>query len=218
MPACRSPTARLRPRSPPVFPDAQPRSGCTQGCAATRDAWRPLFPHLTLGLCFLPALLTLTERCRGPLRRQVLDRAWAVSHALTKAQCAQRLRRVAEWARTSRDGAVAQTMAKRARHRADVTPAYDCPQAARTPTAVDRGHNPLDRVLSALPDCHAPQASARWAVRAWALQWHFPPYGPRLRHNQPTRSSPVADLNGVPYPPTWLPTLLGASSMGGLRL
>lgn len=201
-----------------VFPAYAPRSVCTDGFAATRDAWHQLFPYLTLVLCFLHAILKLTERCRGPLRRQVLDRAWAVYHAVTKAQFAQRLRRLAEWARTSLEGSLAQTIAKTARHRNDFTPAYDCPQAARTTNAVDRVHNHLDRALYAMRYCHGQPASARLAVRAWALQWNFHPYGSRLRHDQPSRSSPFADLNGFHYHPNWLQNLLIASSMGGFRL
>jgi hypothetical protein len=201
-----------------VFPDYQARSLCTDGFQATRDAWRQLFPQLTLVLCFLHSILKLTERCRGAVRRQVLDRAWSVYHAVTKAQFAQRLRRLAEWARPSLHGSVAETVAKMTRHRADFTPAYDCPQAARTTNAVDRVHNHLDRVLYAMRYCHGHPASARLAVRAWAMQWNFHPYGPRLRHDQPSRSSPFADLNGFSYHPNWLHNFLIASSMGGLRL
>ena len=66
--------------------------------------------------------------------------------------------------------------------------------------------------------CHATTASARLAVRAMALQGHFHPYGSRLRRDQPSRVSPLHDLNGFQYHPNWLPNLLIASSMGGLRL
>jgi hypothetical protein len=201
-----------------VFPDYQARSVCTDGFQATRDAWHQLFPQLTLVLCFLHSILKLTERCRGALRRQVLDRAWAVYHAATKGQFSQRLRRLAQWAHTTLDGSVAEMIRKMAHHRDDFTPAYDCPQAARTTNAVDRVHNHLDRVLYAMHYCHGQQASARVAVRAWALQWNFHPYGPRLRHAHPLRSSPFADLNGFHYHPNWLQNLLVASSMGGLRL
>ncbi len=201
-----------------VFPAYRVRSVCTDGFQATRDAWRRLVPQLILVLCFLHSILKLTERCRGTLRHQVLERAWSVYHAVTKAQFAQRLRRLAEWARTSLDGSVAQTIAKMARHRAEFMLAYDCPQAARTTNAVDRVHNQLDRVLYAMRYCHGQQASARLAVRAWALQWNFHPYGSRLRRDQPARSSPFADLNGFHYHPNWLQNLLVASSMGGLRL
>jgi hypothetical protein len=201
-----------------VFPAYQARSVCTDGFQATRDAWHQLFPQLTLVLCFLHSILKLTERCRGALRRQVLDRAWAVYHAATKGQFSQRLRRLAQWAHTTLDGSVAEMIRKMAHHRDDFTPAYDCPQAARTTNAVDRVHNHLDRVLYAMRYCHGQQASARVAVRAWALQWNFHPYGPRLRHDHPLRSSPFADLNGFHYHPNWLQNLLVASSMGGLRL
>jgi len=201
-----------------VFPTYRPRSVCTDGFQATRDAWRQLVPQLVLVLCFLHSILKLTERCRGPLRRQVLDRAWAVYHAVTKAQFAQRLRRLAEWARTSLDGSLAQRVAQMVRHRAAFTPTSDCPQAARTTNAVDRVHNHLDRTLYAMQYCHGHQRSARWAVRAWALQWNFHPYGPRLRQAQPVRSSPFVDLNGFHYHSNWLQNLLIASSMGGLRL
>ena len=201
-----------------VFPTYRVRSVCTDGFQATRDAWRQLVPQLILVLCFLHSILKLTERCRGTLRHQVLDRAWTVYQAVTKAQFAQRLRRLAEWARSSLEGSLAQMVEKMARHREDFTPAYDCPQAARTTNAVDRVHNHLDRTLYAMQYCHGHQASARLAVRAWALQWNFHPYSPRLRQAQPARSSPFADLNGFHYHSNWLQNLLVASSMGGLRL
>ena len=201
-----------------VFPTYRVRSVCTDGFQATRDAWRQLVPQLILVLCFLHSILKLTERCRGTLRHQVLDRAWTVYQAVTKAQFAQRLRRLAEWARSSLDGSLAQMVEKMARHRDDFTPAYYCPQAARTTNAVDRVHNHLDRTLYAMQYCHGHQASARLAVRAWALQWNFQPYSPRLRQAQPARSSPFADLNGFHYHSNWLQNLLVASSMGGLRL
>lgn len=201
-----------------VFATYRVRSVCTDGFQATRDAWRQLVPQLRLVLCFLHSILKLTERCRGTLRRQVLDRAWTVYHAVTKAQFAQRLRRLVEWARSALDGSLAQMVEQMARHREDFTPAYDCPQAARTTNGVDRVHNQLDRTLYAMQYCHGHQESARLAVRAWALQWNFHPYSPRLRQDQPLRSSPFADLNGFHYHSNWLQNLLVASSMGGLRL
>jgi hypothetical protein len=201
-----------------IFPAYQLRSVCTDGFHATRDAWRQLFPQVTLVLCFLHAILKLTDRCRGALRRRVLERAWNVYPAVTKAQFAQRLRRLGEWARTSLDGSLVQTITKMTSQRDDFTPAYECLQAARTTNAVDRVHNHLDRVLYAMSYCHGRHASARLAVRAWALQWNFHPYGPRLRHEEPRRISPFTDLNGFFYHPNWLHNFLIAASMGGLRL
>jgi hypothetical protein len=201
-----------------VFPEYQARSVCTDGFPATREAWRRLLPHLTVVLCFLHSILKIKERCRGALRRQVLDRAWRVYQAATKRQFSQRLRRLSEWATTTLDGTVAEMVSKLCQHRSDFTPAYACPQAARTTNAVDRLHDHLDRVLYAMRYCHGQRASARLAVRAWAMQWNFHPYGLRLRRDQPCRSSPFNDLNGFHYHPNWLHNFLVAASMGGRRL
>ena len=201
-----------------VFAEYQARSVCTDGFKPTREAWRRLCPHLTLVLCFLHSILKIKERCRGALRRQVLDRAWHVYQGVTQGQFSQRLRRLAEWARTTLDGAVAEMVHKLCQRRQDFIPASACPQAARTTNAVDRVLNHLDRVLYAMRYCHGQRSSARLAVRAWAMQWNFHLYGPRLRHDHPGRVSPFVDLNGFHYHPNWLQNFLIASSMGGLRL
>src|SRR5438445_2759570 len=119
---------------------------------------------------------------------------------------------------TSYDTSVSDTINMYCPLRSYFSPTDASPQAARTSNAADRLHNHLDRVLYAMRYCHGQRASARLAVRAWAMQWNFHPYGPRLRHDQPSRSSPFADLNGFHYHPNWLHNFLVASSMGGLRL
>ena len=200
-----------------LAPTYQPHSVCTDGWHATREAWRRLFPTITLVLCFLHAVLKIKDRCTGALRHHVLERVWHVYQAPTKRQFVQRLRRLAEWTPTHRSGAVAEMVLKMCRRRADFTPAYDCPQAHRTSNAVDRLLNYQDRVLYAMRYCHATTASARLAVRAMALHWNFHPYGARLRRDQPTRVSPFHDLNGFQYHANWLHNLLIASSLGGLR-
>ena len=201
-----------------LVPDYHPRSVCTDGWHATREAWRRLFPKITLVLGCLHSVLKSKARWRGAWRHQGLERAWHVYHAATKRQCAPRLRRLGEWTPTHLSGAVAEMVQKRCHRRADCTPAYDCPQAHRTSKAVDRRLNDQDRRLDAMRYCHATTASARLAVRAMALQWNFHPYGSRLRRDQPSRVSPFHDLNGFQYHPNWLHNLLIASSMGGLRL
>ena len=201
-----------------LAPAYQPRSVCTDGWEATRQAWRRLFPTITLVLCFLHSILKIKDRCTGALRHQVLERAWKVYQATTKRQFAQRLRRLGEWTQAHLSGAVAVMVLKMCRRRADFTPAYDGPQAHRTSHAVDRLLNYQDRLLYAMRYCHATTARARLAVRAMALQWNFHPYGSRLRRDQPLRVSPFHDLNGFQYHPNWLHNLLIASSMGGLRL
>ena len=201
-----------------LAPASQPRAGCPDGWHATREAWRRLLPTITLGRCLLHAVLQMLDRGRGEWRHHVLERVWRVSQATTTRQVAQRRRRWAAWTPTHRRGAVAPMVLKMCPHRADCTPASDCPQAHRTSHAVDRLLNDHDRLLSAMRSCHATTASARWAVRAMARPWNVHPYGPRLRRDQPWRVSPFHDLNGFQYHPNGLHNLLIASSLGGLRL
>jgi hypothetical protein len=201
-----------------VFPDYEPRSVCTDGWKATRQAWRRLFPQITLVLCFLHSILKIKDRCTGARRHLVLDKAWHVYQAATRRQLAQRTRRLSEWATAHLSGPLQEAVLKLCHHRADFTPAYECPSAARTSNAVDRLLNHLDRVLYAMRYCHSTPPSAWLVVRAWAMQWNFHPYGARLRHDQPERCSPFHDLNGFQYHANWLHNFLIASSMGGLRL
>ena len=201
-----------------VFPTYQPRSVCTDGFQATRQAWRALFPTLTLVLCFLHSILKIADRCRGALRHKVLDRAWGVYRATNKRAFAQRVRRLREWSQAGLNGAVAEMVEKLCARCVDFLPAYACPGAARTSNAVDRLLNIVDRHLYAMRYCHGTKESARLAVRAIGMQWNFHPYGNRLRRDEPERVSPFADLNGFQYHGNWLQNFLIASSMGGLRL
>lgn len=201
-----------------VFPSYCPNSVCTDGWAATREAWRWLFPQSRLVLCYLHSVIKIAARCSGQLRQEVLTRVWHVYHAETKSKFSQRLRRLEQWSAKRLCGGVAEMVKKLCRRRAEFTPAYDCPQAARTSNGVDRLLNHLDRLLYAACYGHSTPGSARLAVRAMALQWNFHPYGKRLRHQQPERISPFHDLNGFVYHPNWLHNLVIASSMGGVRL
>lgn len=201
-----------------VFAQYKPRSVCTDGWKATREAWRKLFPKVTLVLCYLHSVLKIAGRCRGELRQEVLDRVWQAYRAETKASFSQRLRRLREWATVELSGVVEEMVLKLCRRRKDFTVAYDCPWAARTSNGVDRLMNHLDRLLYAACYGHSSAKSTRLAVRAMALQWNFHPYGRRLRQREPSRVSPFGDLNGFVYHENWLHNLLIASSMGGLRL
>ncbi len=77
-----------------VFPDYRPLSVCTDGWAATREAWRLLFPQITLVLCYLHSVIKIAARCTGQLRQEVLTRVWHVYRAETKSKFSQRLRRL----------------------------------------------------------------------------------------------------------------------------
>lgn len=200
-----------------LLPAYSPQTVCTDGWQATREAWRWLYPSVTLVLCFLHSVLKIRDRCRGVLRQQVLDRVWRVYEAATARSFSPRLRRVREWAAAELSGAVGEAVEKMCRLGERFLPAYAHPQAHRTSNGVDRLMNHQDRLLYAMRYFHHTTDSAHLAVRAMALQWNFHPYGERLRRADRQRVSPFDDVNGFHYHANWLHNLLIASSMGGLR-
>jgi hypothetical protein len=198
--------------------DYQPATVCTDGFRATRLAWQQLFPSVCLILCFLHGVLKISDRCRGQLRRQVLERVWNCYQATTGRQFSQRLRRVGEWARAKLEGAVQEMTLKLCRQRPNYVLAYKQAGCARTTNGVDRLMNHQDRVLYAMRYLHGKGEKARLALRAMALQWNFHPYGRRVRSASAERQSPFADLNGFQYHDNWLHNLLIAASLGGHKL
>ena len=200
--------------------DYAPETVCADGWEATAKAWRAAFPAVTVVLCFLHTVLKIRDRCRknAPLRAAVVDRAWAVYRATTRAQFSQRLRRVREWAEARlAKGPVCEVVLKACAKGPRFAVAYEYPGAARTSNAVDRLMNYQDRLLYAMRYFHGTRESARRSVRAMALLWNFHPYGARLRRADQKRCSPFHDVNGFEYHDNWLHNLLIASSMGGRR-
>ena len=198
--------------------DYTPETVCTDGFNATRLAWQQLFPRVSLILCFLHGVLKIIQRCRGVLRREVLDRVWNCYEASNRRQFSQRLRRVREWACEKLEGTVQEMTLKLYKQRQGYVKAYEHSGCARTTNGVDRLMNQQDRLLYAMRYLHGKGETARLGLRAMALQWNFHPYGRRLRRENPNRQSPFADLNGYQYHDNWLHNLLIAASLGGHKL
>ena len=200
-----------------VAPDYQPRTVCTEGWHATREAWRLLVPSVQLILCFLHSVLKIEARCRGALRQELRQRAWHIYQARSKAEFGQRLRRLREWAGEQLQGAVPETVLKLCQLKDEFMVAYDFAQAARTTNGIDRLMDYQDRVLYGMRYLHGTKESARLAVRAMAVQWNFHPYSARAQLASANRS-PFEALNGFQYHANWLHNLLSAASIGGHRL
>ena len=183
-----------------LAPDYQARSVCTDGWEATRQAWRGLFPKITLVLCFLHAILKMKKHRAGQLRHQVLDRACRSIRQRPNGSFPAPAAR-GRGRRCTSAGRWPAMVLKMCRRRIDFTPLCDCPQAHRTSNAVDRLLNSQDRLLYAMRYWHGTTDSARLAVRAMALQWNFHPLwctpaaGPAIAVS-------FHDLNGFQYHPT----------------
>ena len=134
----------------------------TDGGEATRQAWRRLFPRITLVLCFL-AVLKSKDRCTGPVAapgaRQGLAGLSGGDHTTVRTAPAAPGRSASP---AHLHGAVAEMVLKRCRRRADFRPACGVWPARRTSNGVDRLRDPK-------PGCSTPCAivTAPSTAHAW---------------------------------------------------
>lgn len=199
-------------------PDYCPETVNTDGWDATQQAWKTLFPGITLMLCFLHTVLGIQQHCRrdGVLYSQVTDKLWGLFHALNPRQFGQRLRRLQEWATTnvSHEIVLKKLIALKAKA-SGFRLTFAFPQAYRTSNQVDRLMNYQDRMLYQMQYFHGSDDSTRKALRAMGLLWNFHPYCNKLQVNDSFTVSPFRDLNGFSYHNHWLRNLLIASSLNG---
>jgi hypothetical protein len=200
-------------------PDYQPETVNTDGWTETQSAWKRLFPGILLILCFLHSVLGIQaflRRCPDQLQA-ITRKLWHLYHARSKAQFAQRLRRLQDWATGDHidSDRVREKLTKLRANSGKFQAAYDYPEAHRTSNALDRLMNHQDRYLYGMQYFHGTMESASVQMRAMALLWNFHPYGQRTKLKGGDRSSPFGELNGFVYHENWLHNLLIAGSMNG---
>lgn len=204
-----------------LSPSYSPQTVNTDGWDATQNAWKKLFPAITIILCFLHAWLKLRDRFKRSkeLLGTIGEKIWHVYHSKTKAQFSQRIRRLREWtkSRFRRKSLLKEKLLALCDKAPQFKMAFDFPSAYRTSNMVDRLMNYQDRILYAMQYFHGTQQSARLYARSMALLWNFHPYSTRTRSKYPNRFSPFEDLNGFRYHDNWLHNFLVAASMGGRR-
>ncbi len=200
--------------------DYTPDTVNTDGWAPTHNAWKALFPLITILLCFLHFVLSIKNRCRSDkgLLSLLQDKVWAVYHAETRASFAQRLRRLREWVTpTQMATTVKEKVLDLCAHAADFKKAYAHPGAYRTSNALDRLMDYQDRLLYSMQYFHSTKESASLYVRAMALVWNFHPYGQKTQDKYGPRASPFQQLNGFRYHDNWLENMMIAASMNGRK-
>jgi hypothetical protein len=209
----------FRAESLNLKPDYQPETVNTDGWQETQKAWKQLFPHITLVLCFLHSFLSIKQHLRRSknLLGVIGDKLWHLYQATNKSQFAQRLRRLQEWATPEQieSDIVREKLHKLKAKAPQFQVAFDFPEAHRTSNALDRLMNYQDRYLYSMQYFHGSFESARLQLRAMALLWNFHPYTQRTKSANPERSSPFGELNGFVYHDNWLHNLLIAGSMNG---
>jgi len=198
-----------------VKPDYAPQTVNTDGWAATQNAFRALFPAISVVLCYLHGFLKIRDRCRK--NHDLHRRVWEVFRAPTAAAFRQQMRDFQEWwEQQPFPAAVREMLTKLANKTEQYAVAYEHPGCRRTSNAVDRPMNRLTRLLYAGRGLHGHQASSERRLRGWALLLNFRPYAPRSNHRR-DHDSPAHRLNGKRYHEHWLHNLCVSTSLLGFR-
>jgi hypothetical protein len=147
-----------------------PQTVNTDGWQATQGAWKALFTHMTVILCFLHAFLKMRDRATktlGEALAQVQTRVWKAYHAPSTRALSQRLRRLRAWAETAfPDGMMKSHTLGLCEKRNQFSKGYEHPGAHRTSHMGDRLMKFLDRAFFHAQYFHGMPDSAESRVRA----------------------------------------------------
>jgi hypothetical protein len=203
-----------------VRADYRPQTVNTDGWAATRQAWRALFPLVVILRCFLHGWLSIRERAKhlGELFRALGEQVWHASHAPQRRSFAQRLRRLGAWAeRPVQATWVLEQVRKLCARAREYGQAYHHPGGHRTSNMLDRVMRAMNRYYEDSQHRHGSAAASARHVRAWALRHNFRPWHPAVARANGGHESPAVRLNQHRYHDNWLHHLLVSASLAGYR-
>jgi hypothetical protein len=203
-----------------VQPAYTPKTVNTDGWKGTRAAWQLLFPLAVLLRCFLHGWLKIRDRAKNFKEGfcELSTRVWAAYHAPDKRTMAQRLRRLAEWARQQVSGIILTEVEDLCAKKHLWQQAYDQPGGQRTSNMLDRIMRPMHRYFFDGQHLHGSGAATERHVRGWALLWNFAPWHPAVAKVNSGWRSPAERLNKHRYHDMWLQNLLISASSGGYRM
>jgi hypothetical protein len=203
-----------------VQADYQPKSVNTDGWAATRQAWRALFPLVAILRCFLHGWLSIRERGKhlGEVFRSLSAKVWEAYHAPDRRSFAQRLRRLGEWASARVSAAyVLEQVRKLCSRSREYGEAYQHPGGHRTSNMLDRVMRAMNRYFQDGQHLHGSSEACARHCRAWALLYNFRPWSPATKREHNGCESPAQRLNQHRYHNNWLHNLLVSASLAGYR-
>jgi hypothetical protein len=203
-----------------VQPNYAPQTVNTDGWAATRQAWRALFPLAVLLRCFLHGWLSIRERAKhlGELFRTLGEKVWHAYHAPGRRSFAQRLRRLGEWASQHVKATwVLEQVRKLCGRAREYGQAYGHAGGHRTSNMLDRVMRAMNRYFEGGQHLHGSEAACARHSRAWALLYNFRPWHPATTRANGGQESPGARLNQHRYHDDWLHNLLVSASLAGYR-
>ena len=202
-------------------PHYSPKTVNTDGWEATQNAWKKLFPCISLILCFLHVFIKIRDRAQKKYKdlfSETATRLWHCYTSLSKASFSQSVRRFHEWAqRQALPPVMMEPIEKLRKSRDKFAIAYDFPEAHRTSNMLDRLLQRMDRHLFSTQYFHGTVTTAEQNIRAWALIHNFAPSNPYTLKLHDGWQSPAERLNQFRYHPNWLQNLLISASLGGFR-
>ena len=204
-----------------ITPDYSPETVNTDGWKATMNAWKSLFPSVTLILCFPHTFISIRDRAKkkfGEIYDEVAEKLWDCHNAVTGASFSQRVGRFSEWAeKVSPPSVIADKIEKMRGDIAAFAAAYAFPGAHRTSSMPDRLMRRMDHHLFNTQYFHGFISSAELSIRGWAIILNFAPSNPHTVKKYGGLQSPAERLSGFRYHDSWLQNLLISASLGGFR-
>lgn len=195
-----------------LCPDYQVDSVNVDGWWATHNAWRALFPTITIVECFLHAYLKIRDRATKPLASffdTAGDKIWDCYGALSKRELAQKIRRLKEWTQTKvPDSPMKNNILKLCQKKKKWMLHLDHPNAYKTSNMLDRLMKAMKRHAFNSQMFHSTISSTSKNFRAFALLYNFTPSCPAVTDRSKGLDSPAARLNGFIYHQDWLQNLL----------
>lgn len=203
-------------------PNYAPDTVNTDGWPATQNAWKRLFPFVSLVQCFLHIYISIRNRTRKKFKdafQITAPKLWNCYNAKNKASFSQRVRRLHEWVKKadSVPPIILDKIGKLRKKLPFFTTAYDFPNAYRTSNMIDRLMQRMDRHLFSTQYFHGNKLSAELNIRGWALILNFAPSNPFTVKKHNGLESPAERLNKFRYHDNWLQNLLISGSLGGYR-
>ncbi len=203
-------------------PNYSPLSVNTDGWEATQQAWRTLFPNISVILCFLHFILGIRDHIRRdkPFLKSMKSKLWRIYQGSNKKEFSQRFRRFYEWSlKQMLPNTVRSKIEKAKTNYLQYRQAYEQDGCYRTSNQIDRLMNYQESILYSMQYFHGSIGSARRYLRAMALIWNFHPVCQRIAFppKYDGRYSSFEKINNFCYSYNWLENLLIAGSMNGYR-
>ncbi|MEA1967521.1 MAG: hypothetical protein U9N77_04830 [Thermodesulfobacteriota bacterium] len=202
-------------------PAYSPVSVNTDGWKATINAWKSIFPSISVLCCFLHVFIKIRDRSQKKYRdffNVVAESVWNCYKAENKATFSQRVRRLYESVKKQNVPQVILNPIKKMKDNiSKYSKAYDLPGCHRTSNMIDRLMQRMDRHLFSTFYFHGSLASAKLSIRGWALIHNFAPCNPTTVKKHNGWRSPAEKINQFRYHDCWLQNMLISASLGGFR-